>query len=114
VSVVFVGRARMRQINSEYRGKDYATDVLSFAYHESTDELPFLGEIVVAPDVARENAEQWSGAPEKEVRKLILHGLLHLAGYDHETDQGEMNRLQAKLMRRRAFVGASPILRTPL
>ncbi len=65
--------------------------------------LPFLGEIVISPQVAYRQALRAGTDPEREMRMLLLHGLLHLLGYDHETDQGEMIRLQHRLMRRRWF-----------
>lgn len=91
----------MRMLNREYRGKDYATDVLSFPYEgEIEDGVPFLGEIVIAPSVAERQARRWRTSMDDEIRKLLLHGILHLLGYDHETDGGEMIRLQERLLRR--------------
>ena len=78
----------MRAYNREHRGKDYPTDVLSFPYGWAEEGLPFLGEIVIAPAVARD-----------DFSKLLVHGILHLLGYDHETDHGEMLRLQSQLVR---------------
>jgi probable rRNA maturation factor len=103
-SVIFVGTRAMRRLNGEWLKKDYATDVLSFAYDgEIVDGLPFLGEIVIAPQVAARQALQYGVTPEHEIRKLIVHGLLHLMGYDHETDGGDMQRMQNRLLRRRFF-----------
>lgn len=94
----------MRRLNRRWRGGDYATDVLSFDYGDgSGTEAGFLGDIVIAPEVG---VRQSSGTPdgaEREIRMLLVHGALHLAGYDHETDGGEMMRIQGKLMRRRFF-----------
>jgi probable rRNA maturation factor len=110
LSVVFVGTAKMRSINCRYRQKDYATDVLSFSYRGvKLDGFPFLGEIVIAPEVAFEQAIRYGIRPEKELRKLLVHGVLHLLGYDHESDQGQMNRLQTRLLRRK-FILNSPSL----
>jgi probable rRNA maturation factor len=100
LSVVFVDVDRMEELNRSYRGKAYPTDVLSFSYGEPTvDGRVFLGEIVIAPEIARR------GGPdlETELRKLMVHGILHLLGYDHEVDDGEMDRIQSRLMRSRAF-----------
>ena len=103
-SVVFTGAAAMRKLNREWRKKDYATDVLSFSYDgEFIDGLPFLGEIVVAPEIAARRAAEYGATPEREIRKLIVHGALHLMGYDHETDGGEMIRMQNMLVRKRFF-----------
>ena len=99
-------------LNRLHRGKDYATDVLSFSYEgERDDGLMFLGEIVIAPEVACENARRWNSLPERETRKLLVHGILHLLGYDHEADRGEMNRLQERLLRRRLLPVAERIFR---
>ncbi len=110
MSVVFVGAREMRSLNRQYRQKDYATDVLSFSYEEAVmDGAPFLGEIVIAPEVALAQAVRFGSRPEKELRRLLVHGVLHLLGYDHETDHGQMNRLQTKLLRRKFFANA-PLL----
>lgn len=110
LSVVFVRAREMCLINKQYRGKDYATDVLSFPYDGVRMEgMLFIGEILIAPEVAVRQAVRYRIAPEKEIRKLLVHGILHLLGYDHETDQGQMNRMEAKLIRRRFFLN-SPLL----
>jgi probable rRNA maturation factor len=100
----------MREINRIYRGKNVATDVLSFRYAGETFEgKPFLGEIVISPEVAQKNAAEGRMAFDAEIRTLVLHGILHLIGYDHETDDGEMNRLQKSLQRRRVFLDSTPM-----
>jgi probable rRNA maturation factor len=100
----------MKSLNREYRGRDYATDVLSFRYRgEVADGIPFLGEIVIAPEVAWNQSRRWRIPPEREMRRLLVHGLLHLLGYDHETDSGEMMQLQRRLLRRRLFLQAGPV-----
>jgi probable rRNA maturation factor len=110
LSVVFVGPKAMQTINQAYRGRDYPTDVLSFHYPgETVDGIPFLGEIIVAPEIAWARARSSAGGGEQEVRKLLVHGILHLMGYDHETDQGEMNRLQARIIRSTVFRDAPPL-----
>lgn len=101
----------MAALNRAYRAEKHPTDVLSFHYGDQRlDERLFLGEIVISPQVAFQNARRWKIAPEKEIRKLILHGILHLLGYDHETDEGEMNRLQARIMRSPAFKRSIPVI----
>src|SRR5213593_3835518 len=68
LAVVFVGPRKMRSLNHRYRGRDYATDVLSFRYRsESQEGINFLGEIVIAPEVAREQSLRWGSAPEREI-----------------------------------------------
>ncbi len=105
--MVFVGAQEMRSLNRRYLQRDYATDVLSFSYGGMVMEgLPFLGEIVIAPEVAVVQAVRHRTPPERELRKLVVHGILHLLGYDHETDEGQMNCFQTKLLRRKFFADA--------
>jgi len=103
VSIVFVSDPTIRKLNRQFRRKNYTTDVLSFPNHAEPFEPQgekTLGEIVISVDraaaQAKENGLSFSG----EVEQLILHGLLHLCGYDHETDNGEMNRLELKLRKK--------------
>jgi probable rRNA maturation factor len=106
VNVALVSDARIRALNREYRRKDYATDVLSFPSAPSNDggagfsRTKFLGDIVIARGVARRQALRAGHGERTEWRVLALHGLLHLLGYDHETDEGEMVRLERRLRRR--------------
>jgi probable rRNA maturation factor len=106
VNVALVSDARVRALNREYRRKDCATDVLSFPSAPSNDagsgfsRTEFLGDIVIARGVARRQARQAGHGERTEWRVLALHGLLHLLGYDHETDRGEMVRLERRLRRR--------------
>jgi probable rRNA maturation factor len=111
VSVVFVGREAIRDLNARYRGQARPTDVLSFPYPgERVDGRRYLGDIVIAPDVAGEHAGvRRGGSLDTEMRMLLVHGVLHLIGYDHETDSGEMLRLQARLLRR-PELAAAPLL----
>ena len=102
-TVAFVSDRRMRQLNREFRGRDKTTDVLSFpSGQESWEETDgkTLGDVVVSVDRAREQAVEHGLDFKREVAQLILHGLLHLCGHDHETDDGEMNRLELTLRRR--------------
>ena len=104
LSVVLVSARRIRSMNRQYLGRDYATDVLSFSYEGVVMEgFPFLGEIIIAPEVALQQAIRSGVDPEREFRKLLVHGMLHLLGYDHETDRGRMSRAQAGLLRQRPF-----------
>ena len=83
--VAFVGDRTMRRINRDFRSIDRTTDVLSFSYVEESHAGGVLGEIFVSPAVARSQAEG-AGCPlEEEVSRLVLHGLLHVLGYDHDT-----------------------------
>lgn len=97
VSVTFVTRERIQEINSEYRGKDKPTDVISFAMEEGDDELMIkgaelprmLGDIIICHDVAKEQAGDYGHSIERELGFLAVHGFLHLLGYDHMTDEEE-------------------------
>lgn len=90
---------RMRAFNSTYRGKDKTTDVLSFPTQDypSPGRVRHLGDIVVSYDQASRQAEEIGQPLAVELRFLLLHGVLHLLGYDHETDDGEMDAYQAEL-----------------
>ena len=94
-TIAFVSDNKIRQLNRRYRGIDKATDVLSFP--SGNDDDVELGDIVVSVEKASVQARQNGLTMEQEIAQLILHGLLHLCGYDHETDNGEMNRLELRL-----------------
>lgn len=92
-----VSSERIREINREYRGKDYATDVISFSQveGEEIDGSSFLGDIVISIPFASEQAEQYGNSLLSELKYLILHGVLHLLGYDHdEEEEGEMSKME--------------------
>jgi probable rRNA maturation factor len=101
VSIVLAGDATVRRLNREFRGKDVRTDVLSFP--SDLDELPDgtrpLGEIVISVAQAARQAEASGHSLARELRVLVIHGYLHLLGYDHEVDDGTMMRLQSRLAR---------------
>lgn len=105
-TVCLVGNAEMARLNRQFRGKRGATDVLSFPAGDGRNgrrgaqgRAGFLGDIAIAPQVARRNARLLGRSLENELRVLILHGVLHLMGYDHETDSGQMERREARLRR---------------
>lgn len=98
LGVRFASDRELRRVNRDYRGKDKATDVLSFP-GEDGEEGHHIGDILISVPTARRQAAERSHAPEQEIRTLLLHGLLHCLGYDHETDQGEMERLERRLRR---------------
>ena len=108
VTVVLTGDAAMRRLNREWRGVDRATDVLSFPGDDDGPRMPgqatHLGDIVIATGVARRQAVRAGHAYGTELKVLALHGLLHLLGYDHETDDGQMRRLEARLRRKGGLV----------
>ena len=100
-TVALVGDARMRKLNDAFRGLDKPTDVLSFPADD--DQPDYLGDIVISVDTASRQASRRGSHLERELRVLTLHGLLHLMGYDHETDDGEMRRIEYRLRRRFAI-----------
>ncbi len=100
VTIAFVSDKKMRELNLDFRQKDSTTDVLSFPYEadefDFETERNFLGDIIISLEQAKTQALANNLSLEIEVKQLILHGILHLAGYDHETDNGEMNFLELK------------------
>ncbi len=115
VTVALVSDRRMRSLNRAFRGKDYATDVLSFPTVPSTLSAPdtgrslpdthSLGDIVIATGVATRQAKEAGHAVATELRVLALHGLLHLLGYDHARDDGQMARVEKRLRRAAGLEG---------
>ena len=110
-SVCFIPDRAMARLNGKYRGKNRTTDVLSFPSEERAKPRAlrrtaallrgeFLGDIAISPMAARRNAKLSGRTMADEIRVLLLHGILHLMGYDHENDRGEMGRVEAKLRRR--------------
>jgi len=101
-SVAFIADDRMKQLNELFRDKDSTTDVLSFPHEpdEFDPDKEKLGDIVISVEQAQKQAGENGLTLEDEIKQLILHGLLHLCGYDHETDDGEMNRLELRLRKK--------------
>ena len=105
-SVAFISDRRMKELNGFFRGKDSTTDVLSFPHEHDEFESPeagtqnYLGDIVISVEQAERQAKDNKLSLENEIQQLILHGLLHLCGYDHETDDGEMNKRELELRRK--------------
>jgi len=115
LTVCLVSNAEIARWNRSYRHKQGPTDVLSFPANDtgratkgkptarrsrsSARSAPYLGDIAIAPEVARRNARRFGRTLENEMRILILHGILHLMGYDHETDTGQMDRRERRLRR---------------
>ena len=97
-TIAFVSDKAIRQLNRQFRNTDKATDVLSFPA-DDTDKLN-LGDIAISVDTAARQAKENGLTFDEEVAQLILHGLLHLSGYDHETDNGEMNKLEVRLRKK--------------
>jgi probable rRNA maturation factor len=127
VTVQLISDAAMARLNQSFRHKRGPTDVLSFPANgarpkqnaplEGQALLPvrslrrqerlrhyYVGDIAISPETARRNARRFSRTLPAEMRILILHGMIHLAGFDHETDHGEMDRLERRLRRRLGVV----------
>jgi probable rRNA maturation factor len=98
VDVLITSDAEMKFLNQRFRGKNMATDVLSFPASLGDGRVkPFAGEIAISADIARRNARALGHEAAEEVKILVLHGILHLAGYDHESDHGAMARREKRL-----------------
>ena len=127
VTVQLISDAAMARLNQSFRHKRGPTDVLSFPANGARPKrnapfveqalLPvgslrrqdrlrrdYVGDIAISPETARRNARRFSRTLPAEMRILILHGMIHLAGFDHETDHGEMDRLERRLRRRLGVV----------
>ncbi|MFZ0798716.1 MAG: rRNA maturation RNase YbeY [Terriglobales bacterium] len=96
VDVLLTSSAEMKSLNRRFRGKDKPTDVLSFPAEPGAQEQ-FAGEIAISVEIAAQNARALGHSPAREVKILVLHGLLHLRGYDHECDNGQMARRERQL-----------------
>ena len=112
ITICLVSDAEIARMNQDFRKKKGPTDVLSFrvqkrsrprvalrkrAAKTSNRDSTFLGDIAISPAAARRNAARYGHNLTHEMRVLILHGVLHLLGYDHEADQGQMERMEARL-----------------
>jgi rRNA maturation RNase YbeY len=111
ITIAFVSDAEIARWNEAYRQKKGPTDVLSFpamsglshgpgTKSNGAKALEILGDIAIAPETARRFAKKNGRTLDNEIRVLMLHGVLHLMGYDHESDHGQMNRIEQKLRRR--------------
>ncbi|HOV15429.1 MAG TPA: rRNA maturation RNase YbeY [Spirochaetota bacterium] len=99
VSLFFSTPDTIKSLNNQYRKKDYVTDVLSFSQLEGVEKIDstFLGDVVICIEKAKDQANELEHSLESELNFLILHGILHLVGYDHEVDNGEMDEIQKKI-----------------
>ncbi|MGH9458536.1 MAG: rRNA maturation RNase YbeY [Thermoanaerobaculia bacterium] len=97
VSIAFLGDAAMTELNRRWRAKRKTTDVLTFPAESAPGATAPLGDIVISIDQAKRQARAEGHSLATEVRYLLLHGLLHAFGWDHETDSGEMNALELAL-----------------
>jgi probable rRNA maturation factor len=95
--LVFVDNDEIRELNKTYRKVNKITDVLSFEDFEYFEEKPFIGSVVISVERAKKQADEIGNSFKSECLFLSLHGFLHLLGFDHETDNGEMLRFQKQL-----------------
>jgi len=96
VNVLLTSSAQMRRLNRNFRGQDRPTDVLSFPVVQNGG-VKLAGDVAISKEIARSNARTLGHSLQTEVKVLLLHGLLHLAGHDHETDHGQMAALEQRL-----------------
>jgi probable rRNA maturation factor len=102
VNVMVASSMALRSLNQRFRGKNKATDVLSFPaepYAQQSQKATLAGEIAISADIAAQNAFRLGHSAAEEIKILTLHGILHLAGFDHERDNGEMARKEIRLRR---------------
>lgn len=100
VNVLVTSSAAVRSLNRQFRRKDKATDVLSFpvaSKSRSRETAKLAGDVAISADIARQNSLRLGHTVSEEIKVLVLHGILHLAGFDHESDNGEMARKEAAL-----------------
>jgi probable rRNA maturation factor len=90
VSITFVGTRAMAALNRKHLGHRGATDVISFGFSESTRRGPVIADIYIAPEVARANARRHGAGVREELARLVVHGLLHVLGYDHADDESRV------------------------
>ena len=108
LSLELVGDGRMRRLNRQYRDKDRTTDVLAFAMRESSSPVStLLGDVVISLPTARRQAEEGGRSLSEELAWLLIHGVLHLCGYDHEQSPAEARRM--KLRERKVLRDLEPI-----
>ena len=106
VNVLVTGSRELRALNSRFRGEDKPTDVLSFPPVLGLAD-GFAGDVAISADIAAQNARRLGHSAAEEIKILVLHGVLHLAGYDHEHDHGEMARQEKRL---RSFLNLPVVL----
>ena len=99
VNVLVTSNSELRSLNRRFRGKDQPTDVLSFAAEPGAPG-DFAGDIAISAEIALQNARRLGHATAAEIKILVLHGILHLRGYDHDQDPGPMAKIEERLRRK--------------
>ena len=111
VSIRFVGDTRMRRLNREYRGNERTTDVLAFAFREASGPFShMLGDVVISIPMALRQAKSFDHSLSEELARLLIHGVLHLVGYDHERSEADARSMKRKEMALWKRVGPIPKL----
>lgn len=107
LSIALVGQGRMRELNKRYRGENRATDILAFGQNQKlkrkSQKLSIipknqsgLGEIVICPREVKKNAKRFNSTFKKELARVLIHGILHLSGYDHEKGEEAAKKMKEK------------------
>lgn len=97
LSLTLVGKTRMRRLNRTFRQRDYPTDVLAFPMQDASQSpQAFVGDVVICVPVAMAQASRFGNSTDEEILRLLIHGTLHLLGYDHETTEREAKRMKRK------------------
>ena len=104
ISIAFIGQGRMRKLNKKYRSKNKVTDVLSFSqgklpfkkYSQELQKTEGLGEVVICLKEVKKQAKKFSVPFEQELSRILIHGVLHLLGYDHERSAEEAKKMEEK------------------
>jgi probable rRNA maturation factor len=113
VNIAVTSSRELRALNNRFRGKDKPTDVLSFPPVLGFSQ-DFAGDVAISAEIAAQNARRLGHSPAEEVKILALHGVLHLAGYDHERDRGQMERKEQALRKRLGLPGGLIERSTPV
>ena len=100
LSIALVGEGRIKELNKKYRGKNRATDVLAFGQNQKFLVFPKseleLEEVIICLRVVKKNAKKYNIAFKKELARVLIHGILHLLGYEHEKDEREAKKMEKK------------------
>lgn len=114
LSIEFIGDRRMRRLNAQYRGRDMTTDVLAFAMREAPGpHSVLLGDVVISVPRAAKQAAEHGHPVERELAVLLIHGILHLLGYDHERSAAEARRMRRKERALLLAVAPIPVMSLP-
>lgn len=97
ITVLLCGSRLIKKLNKEYLSREGETDVISFPINEVIEEEKYLGDIAISVPYAKKSAKEMGEPLENELKRLIIHGILHLLGWDHEKDSGEMKKEETRI-----------------